>query len=80
MPGLLHEAGYLTLMSGKWHLGFRPGYIPSDRGFDRVFSCLPASSNHYGYDPKWEGGEEARPGVHGHQPPLYVKQDQRYEV
>ncbi|KAK8853047.1 hypothetical protein IAR55_003748 [Kwoniella newhampshirensis] len=80
MPELLDDAGYLTFMSGKWHLGFRPGYIPSDRGFQKVFSCLPASSNHFGYDPKWDGGEENRAKVHGHQPPIYVKQDQRYVV
>lgn len=80
MPELLKDAGYQTFMSGKWHLGFRPGYIPTDRGFDRVFSVLPASSNHFGFDPKWEGGEDARPPIHGHQPPIYVKEDQRYEV
>lgn len=41
LPELLHDAGYLTLMSGKWHLGMTPDRYPSRRGFDRSFSLLP---------------------------------------
>ena len=80
LPEVLKEGGYDTYVSGKWHLGFRPGYIPSDRGFDKVFSCLPACANHFGWDPKWEGGEVNRPRIHGHQPPIYVRQDKRWVV
>jgi arylsulfatase len=40
LPELLRDAGYLTLMSGKWHLGLTPDRYPSRRGFDRSFTLL----------------------------------------
>ena len=40
---VLKEAGYHTLMSGKWHL---PGN-PLDRGFDRYFGFLVGAVNFY---------------------------------
>lgn len=36
----LNEAGYLTGMVGKWHLGGQPGYTPLERGFDEFFGFL----------------------------------------
>lgn len=44
---LLRDAGYLTLMSGKWHLGNTRDTSPWARGFQRSFSLLPAGANHY---------------------------------
>lgn len=44
---LLRDAGYLTLMSGKWHLGNTRDTSPWARGFHRSFSLLPAGANHY---------------------------------
>lgn len=41
---LLSEAGYATLMVGKWHCGDQPGFLPSDHGFDRSFG-LPYSND-----------------------------------
>ena len=35
---VLHDAGYFTAMSGKWHLGQQNGSPPWQRGFDRVLS------------------------------------------
>jgi arylsulfatase A-like enzyme len=55
LPELLHDAGYLTLMAGKWHLGLTPERSPKQRGFERSFAHLPACSNHYAYEPQLEG-------------------------
>ncbi|KAB8627237.1 hypothetical protein FH972_026070 [Carpinus fangiana] len=54
LPELLRDAGYCTLMSGKWHLGLTPDRSPSQRGFERSFAHLPACSNHYAYEPQLE--------------------------
>jgi arylsulfatase len=45
---LLRDAGYLTLMSGKWHLGMSRETSPWARGFKRSFVLLPGAANHYG--------------------------------
>ena len=34
---LLSAQGYATAHFGKWHLGDRPGRLPSDRGFDEWY-------------------------------------------
>jgi arylsulfatase A-like enzyme len=47
LPELLRDAGYLTLMSGKWHLGYTIERSPWARGFDRSFALLPAGASHY---------------------------------
>jgi arylsulfatase len=54
LPELLSEGGYLTLMSGKWHLGVKPEHHPLQRGFKKSFALLPGCANHYG---------ESRPAV-----------------
>jgi arylsulfatase A-like enzyme len=44
---VLKEAGYTTLMSGKWHVGeFRPHW-PIDRGFDKYFGLISGGSNYF---------------------------------
>lgn len=47
---LLKDAGYDTLMTGKWHLsghGYEPGTAPSERGFSNTFTLLEDGSNHF---------------------------------
>jgi arylsulfatase len=45
---LLRDAGYDTLMSGKWHLGVAPEQDPSQRGFARTFALEEAGHDHFG--------------------------------
>ncbi len=52
LPQLLTDAGYLTLMSGKWHLGSTLETCPATRGFARSFALLPGAANHYASSPK----------------------------
>lgn len=53
-PEILRDAGYLTLLSGKWHLGLTPERSPKARGFERSYAHLPACSNHYMFEPQLE--------------------------
>ncbi|BCS31367.1 arylsulfatase [Luteitalea sp. TBR-22] len=40
LPRVLHDAGYRTMVVGKWHLGDQPGMRPLDHGFDRFVGML----------------------------------------
>ncbi|UVE19435.1 arylsulfatase [Pseudomonas sp. LS44] len=73
LPELLREAGYQTLMSGKWHLGLTAELAPHARGFERSFALLPGAANHYGYEPPYD---ESTPGLLKSTPALYVEDDQ----
>ncbi|PTQ74065.1 arylsulfatase [Pseudomonas sp. GV071] len=73
LPELLREAGYETLMAGKWHLGLTPDLAPHARGFERSFSLLPGAANHYGYEPP---EDENTPGIIKGTPVLYIEDDQ----
>lgn len=37
LSNLYHSAGYKTKAIGKWHLGSRPEYLPTSRGFDSFY-------------------------------------------
>ena len=41
---VLSDAGYATGCFGKWHLGHRPGLLPTSQGFD-VFFGIPYSND-----------------------------------
>ena len=67
LPELLRDAGYFTLMSGKWHLGNTIDRSPWARGFERSFALLPAGASHYG---------GAAAGGFSPVPTLYTEDDQ----
>ena len=41
---ILSDKGYKTMAIGKWHLGHRPEYLPTSRGFDSFYG-LPYSND-----------------------------------
>ncbi len=41
---VLKKVGYATGMVGKWHLGHKPGSLPTDRGFDEYYG-IPYSND-----------------------------------
>ena len=43
---VLHQAGYQTRMSGKWHLAGKDTY-PNDRGFDEFYGILGGAASFY---------------------------------
>jgi arylsulfatase A-like enzyme len=56
---LLRDAGYHTLMSGKWHLsgeGDQNGTSPNERGFENVFTVLGSGAQHYSGGVYYAGG------------------------
>ncbi|KAJ7176078.1 alkaline-phosphatase-like protein [Mycena crocata] len=58
LPEVLRDAGYETLMAGKWHLGLTKERSTQNRGFERSLSHLPACSNHYLYEPELVDADE----------------------
>lgn len=45
-PGL-KQAGYSTVLVGKWHLGYEAKFNPLDQGFDRFFGILGGNVDYY---------------------------------
>jgi len=43
----LREAGYRTLMSGKWHLGETPEQMPQNHGFDRSLALAASGADNW---------------------------------
>ena len=54
MSEILQDAGYETMMAGKWHLGTTRETAPCSRGFDQSFVFLSGCHNHYNYEPHLE--------------------------
>jgi arylsulfatase A len=46
LSNLFRKAGYSTMAIGKWHLGDKPEYLPTNRGFD-AFYGVPYSDDYY---------------------------------
>ncbi|ROW08412.1 hypothetical protein VMCG_03100 [Cytospora schulzeri] len=52
LPEILQDAGYHTIMSGKWHLGLTKETAPCSRGFDSSNVFLSGCHNHYNFEPQ----------------------------
>lgn len=76
LPEVLHDAGYLTLISGKWHLGLRKDKSPRARGFERAFALLPGASNHFGWEPQLEDNAPEAPKMFSMNYPLHINNDE----
>lgn len=44
---VLKDAGYRTLMSGKWHLGVQEEHSPATRGFEQSYALVHGGSSHW---------------------------------
>ncbi|MFN8354390.1 MAG: arylsulfatase [Spirosomataceae bacterium] len=48
---VLKQAGYSTLLSGKWHVGNDSLAWPKQRGFDRFYGVIGGGANYFNADP-----------------------------
>ena len=44
---MLRDAGYATVISGKWHLGYEPKFFPLKHGFDSWFGPVGGSADYF---------------------------------
>ncbi|WP_317928455.1 arylsulfatase [Halioxenophilus sp. WMMB6] len=47
LPKAFADAGYRTLMSGKWHLGLDEQHSPAAKGFQQSFALLDGGAGHF---------------------------------
>ena len=59
---ILGESGYRTGLSGKWHLGAKPGHQPQDQGFDEAYGHLGGFIDNYEH--KFLHSNSRRPPFH----------------
>lgn len=47
LPEIMKDAGYWTVMAGKWHLGGSDGMRPDQRGFERSYALMNGGASHF---------------------------------
>ncbi|MBA3442005.1 MAG: arylsulfatase [Pyrinomonadaceae bacterium] len=51
LPQALKQAGYVTAITGKWHLGhFQSAYLPTARGFDHQYGHYNGAIDYFTHD------------------------------
>ena len=70
---ILKSQGYTTGCLGKWHLGHRPQYLPTNRGFDYFFGT--PFSNDEAISPEWR---PAFKGFRSWEAPLFYEPKSEY--
>ncbi len=55
MAEMFKDAGYETLLIGKWHLGYQPEMLPNAQGFDYSFGHLVGCIDNYSHFYYWNG-------------------------
>ncbi|KAI0473829.1 putative arylsulfatase, partial [Xylariaceae sp. FL0804] len=77
LPEILQDNGYLTIMSGKWHLGLEKEQSPSARGFDKCFTYLAGSGNHFNNEPQLDRDDYGHSALQGDR--LWMREDRFLE-
>ena len=60
---ILKDAGYATAVFGKWHLGYKPPFLPPAYGFDEFIGLGSGDGDHHthidrsGHRDWWQGEE-----------------------
>jgi arylsulfatase A-like enzyme len=50
LANVLHQAGYKSVVLGKWHLGAHPDQRPLERGFDDFFGFLTGGHSYFPHE------------------------------
>lgn len=50
---LFQKNGYATGMFGKWHLGYKPPYLPTNQGFDEFRGLAAGDGDHHSHIDRW---------------------------
>jgi arylsulfatase A len=50
---LFQNSGYSTGMFGKWHLGYKPPYLPVSQGFDEFRGLAAGDGDHHSHIDRW---------------------------
>ena len=49
IPEALREAGYVSALIGKWHLGYPKKYFPTRQGFDEFFGFVSGNIDYFAH-------------------------------
>ncbi len=49
IPGALKDAGYVSGVFGKWHLGYEPAFNPMEHGWDEFFGYMGGNVHYFNH-------------------------------